>query len=387
MTDFTETIDPVAAAPRRLVRRRDERWASGVCSGLGDHFGIDPIVFRIAFAALALAGGGGILLYLAAWLVIPEEGSEESIAVQILRERRDRPMVLGLLIGLGLVGAVALSAADFWPGNGGVWLTAVLAGGALVWWNARGERPSLRRRVERVDESAPPAAPETEAEAAAVPAASSPPADDERPVPVPRRRRDSMLPAVAGVLLGGAGLLGLLSALGDVDVDTSAALAAGAIVAGAGVIAGLILRRRILGSLLVGLLLLACSGVVAAADVPLSAGIGHRVETPVTVHSLPSSYQLAVGDMQLDLRHLPLAGRTVHVVARVGVGSLRVTVPERARLIVHGKVNVGHSNLLGLEDDGTRLSRRLIERGPNADSPTIDLEAFVGVGDLQVRRG
>src|SRR5215831_9502390 len=85
MTEMTDTIEPAAAAPRRLVRRRDERWAGGVCGGLGDHFGIDPVVFRIAFAALALAGGGGILLYLAAWLVIPEEGSEESIAVQILR--------------------------------------------------------------------------------------------------------------------------------------------------------------------------------------------------------------------------------------------------------------------------------------------------------------
>jgi phage shock protein PspC (stress-responsive transcriptional regulator) len=385
MTDFTETIDPVAAAPRRLVRRRDERWAAGVCSGLGEHFGIDPVIFRIAFAALALAGGGGILLYLAAWLVIPEEGSEESIAVQILRERRDRPLVLGLLIGLGLVGAVALSAADFWPGDGTVWLAAVLVGGALVWWNARGGRLAFSRDVERVPASAPPAAPGSEA--AAPPESPSFRADDERRIPGPRARRASMLPAVAGVLLGGAGLLGLLSALGDVDVDGAAALAAGAIIAGAGVVAGLFLRRRILGSLLVGLLLLACSAVVAAADVPLSAGIGHRVETPVTVHSIPSSYQLAVGDMQLDLRHIPLAGRTVHVVARVGVGSLRITVPERARLIVHGKVNVGHSNLLGLEDDGTRLSRRLVEPGLHAGSPTIDLDAFVGVGDLQVRRG
>ena len=123
------------APPRRLVRVDEGRWLGGVCAGLGRYFDINPLVYRIAFAALALAGGTGLLLYVAAWLVIPGERSEESIAVETLRRHRDRPW---LLLGVGLLafGALlALSEARFWPSTGNLWLAATLGGAALVWWH------------------------------------------------------------------------------------------------------------------------------------------------------------------------------------------------------------------------------------------------------------
>jgi phage shock protein PspC (stress-responsive transcriptional regulator) len=42
-----------------------------VCGGLGEYFELDPVLFRAAFLVLVLAGGLGILLYLALWLVVP----------------------------------------------------------------------------------------------------------------------------------------------------------------------------------------------------------------------------------------------------------------------------------------------------------------------------
>src|SRR6266436_4461177 len=80
MTETTETIPGPAAEPRRLERSRERRWLGGVCAGLGRYFNLSPNVYRIGFVALALAGGTGILLYVAAWLVIPHEGVEDSIA-------------------------------------------------------------------------------------------------------------------------------------------------------------------------------------------------------------------------------------------------------------------------------------------------------------------
>ena len=68
------TIDEAPA--RRLVRSRDDRWLGGVAGGLGRYFDVNPLVYRIAFAALALVGGTGVLLYLAAWLVIPGEDDD-----------------------------------------------------------------------------------------------------------------------------------------------------------------------------------------------------------------------------------------------------------------------------------------------------------------------
>ena len=58
----------------RLVRSRRGRLIGGVCSGLGAHFSVDPILFRIAFVGLAIFSGIGIALYLAILLLVPEEG-------------------------------------------------------------------------------------------------------------------------------------------------------------------------------------------------------------------------------------------------------------------------------------------------------------------------
>ena len=84
--ETTETISET----RRLTRPRDGRWFGGVAAGLGAYFDLSPAIYRIAFVALALAGGTGILLYLAAWPVIPEEGEADSVAAAS-PEARARP--------------------------------------------------------------------------------------------------------------------------------------------------------------------------------------------------------------------------------------------------------------------------------------------------------
>ena len=46
-----------AHEPKRLYRSRDDRMIGGVCGGLGRHFGIDPVIVRIAAVVLLLFGG------------------------------------------------------------------------------------------------------------------------------------------------------------------------------------------------------------------------------------------------------------------------------------------------------------------------------------------
>lgn len=72
---------------KQLVRPFKGRMVAGVCAGLGDYFGIDPNIVRLVFAALTLFGGAGALIYLVAWLVVPEEGAN-SIAGDYLTKRR-----------------------------------------------------------------------------------------------------------------------------------------------------------------------------------------------------------------------------------------------------------------------------------------------------------
>jgi phage shock protein PspC (stress-responsive transcriptional regulator) len=53
---------------------------AGVASGLAGYAGVDVILVRIAFVALTFLGGAGVPVYLACWLLMPDEGSRQSVA-------------------------------------------------------------------------------------------------------------------------------------------------------------------------------------------------------------------------------------------------------------------------------------------------------------------
>jgi len=57
---------------KRLYRSTKERMLGGVCGGLGEYFDIDPTIVRLIAVIFALTGTG-ILAYIIAWLIIPEQ--------------------------------------------------------------------------------------------------------------------------------------------------------------------------------------------------------------------------------------------------------------------------------------------------------------------------
>ena len=67
-----------------LRRAVDGRMLAGVCAGLAGYLAVDVTVVRVAFGVLAFLGGAGVPAYLACLLLIPEEGSDESIAGSLL---------------------------------------------------------------------------------------------------------------------------------------------------------------------------------------------------------------------------------------------------------------------------------------------------------------
>lgn len=56
---------------KRLVRSSTDRVLAGVCAGLGNYLGVDPVIVRIAFILFSLSGGAGLFVYLLLWLIIP----------------------------------------------------------------------------------------------------------------------------------------------------------------------------------------------------------------------------------------------------------------------------------------------------------------------------
>jgi phage shock protein PspC (stress-responsive transcriptional regulator) len=59
---------------KRLYRSKKDRMLGGVCAGLGEHLDVDPTVIRLVWVVLtAISMGTGIIVYILAWIIIPEE--------------------------------------------------------------------------------------------------------------------------------------------------------------------------------------------------------------------------------------------------------------------------------------------------------------------------
>lgn len=129
------TLNPPSI--KRLERSRTDKYVAGVSGGLGRYFDLTPAVFRLGFVVLTLLGGAGILVYIAAALVMPKEGDERSIAEDILANRREHPV---RLIALGLVAVAVLSLlarTSTWPTTGAAWFLIVVAGIVFLWTSRR----------------------------------------------------------------------------------------------------------------------------------------------------------------------------------------------------------------------------------------------------------
>jgi phage shock protein C len=73
---------------KRLYRLKDGRVVAGVCTGLAANVGIDATLIRLGFALLTVFGGLGVLLYLCAWMVVPDETDGVSIAESFVGKSR-----------------------------------------------------------------------------------------------------------------------------------------------------------------------------------------------------------------------------------------------------------------------------------------------------------
>jgi phage shock protein C len=102
----TET--PPRPDERRLTRSRTNRILGGVCAGLARYLGVDVILIRIAFVVLALAVGGGVILYVIGWILIPEEepGARPPDPAPPIAPAESARLIVGVL--LIAVGAILL---------------------------------------------------------------------------------------------------------------------------------------------------------------------------------------------------------------------------------------------------------------------------------------
>jgi phage shock protein PspC (stress-responsive transcriptional regulator) len=331
---------PEPARQPRFVRPRRRRLIGGVCSGLGAHFGVDPLLLRIAFVGLTFFAGAGLWLYLAILLLTPEEGSRRA-PIRLLGSSWQT--VLGtivLIVALGvLVGVLSRtlfgSAARFGAAAGFVALVGALA--AIVWMRLRGRR---RRSADLAL----------------------------------ARNLALVVASVAGLVLlvvAGAGLAG-----------TEPHIAAWAVLAlGVALMVSALTRVRWL-VLAVGAFVLPVV-VFAVAGVDLHGGLGQRFYSPHAPSELRREYQLGAGKLELDLRgvRFPQGQTRLHV--RLGVGELVVVVPSNICVLTHAHLGGGYVGALGGESRGLDIDWHDSPRPP-AGARVLELEGHVGLGALFV---
>jgi phage shock protein PspC (stress-responsive transcriptional regulator) len=334
--DTPTTPPPSPPQPRRFLRSSSDRIIGGVCGGLGRYFGIDATLVRIAFIALALLGGTGLVVYAAALLLVPDDGEAGASS-----GGRDRAMLAAAAIALTIAG-FALGLFGNW-GFGGwlVQLAFLVLAGVAVWWFVSGERPT-------------------------------------------GGAGDVLRRAALGVgLLAGCGALAVgsffASGLGGGGVVAGLVIAAGAGLVAAAFVGGA--RWLVIPALLMAIPL----AFVAATDIDLTGGVGERDYRPASVADLDSSYRLGVGDMQLDLSDVDLPPGTTDLDVRVGMGHAQVLVPDDACVRLRGHVGAGTITLFDRTNDGLDVT---VDRAavPAAGAPVLAVDARAGVGRIDVDR-
>src|SRR4051794_13794005 len=330
------TGDAAAAAPRRLYKSRDERMIAGVCGGIAEYFGIDPVIVRVIAVALVFAGGAGLLAYVAAWLLVPDEDADPSA-------RPGRPATIAGAIALVL----AVCVLPLWNGPfGGHWsgpfVFVVFVGlaGLGVWSLASGEAPS---------------------------------AGGARDI-LRRAGFGLALLAVCVILaFGGA---------------WATAAGGGAVVAGVIVVLGawLVASAFIGGArwlILPALALALPAGFVSAADLDVRGGVGERQYRPLAAGQVRDSYRLGVGQLVVDLREAKLAAgdRKVHI--DLGVGQAVLVVPRDACVASAATVGAGQVSVFNHDSGGLDVDWQDARTAPPGRTRIV-VDGDVGVGQLAV---
>lgn len=213
------------------------------------------------------------------------------------------------------------------------------------------------------------------------------------PPPAPDRGDSVLGRATVGLMLVTLGVLWTLRLAGVLTIGVGQMLAAALLVVGLGLLVGAIAGRS-RGLVWLGVILLP---FVLVAQVPGSGwtGVFPTVNTasdavgevrlvPTDLAELESSYELGAGSLRLDLTELPLDGETVRVELSVGVGEIRVIVPDDVDLTAEGSVGIGEVRLLERSAGGLGVGDVRTDTEVEDPRGEVELELSAGLGEIRV---
>ncbi|WP_329118451.1 PspC domain-containing protein [Streptomyces sp. NBC_01465] len=425
MTD--QQAEAVAEAPAedrpQLRRHRSNKVVAGVCGGLGRHFDLDPVIFRVVLGVLAVTGGVGLIFYGFAWLLVPLDGEDENEARRLLTGRVEGTSMMAVLfalVGCGLF----LSMLSY---------VSVLVFAALLCLGVAGASVWSQRRRLADDETLDPLTAQTVADAPpetkAPPAPGGPswwrdpivkdgttgpvgsgylwgPADTPEDV-APASRRKSPRTASAAVRgprgIGGRIFLNALiwGGLGTglawdhqplgtaLQIGFACALA----VFGIGFVISAFAGRTGVGTIFLALVTAGLLAGASALPKDISTDWSPTEWKPASITSVEPKYRIGSGHGTLDLSTLTIpAGQSVTTRAEVGAGLMKVVVPKNATVHLTVDVALGDIRVPGENENDVNVSpgqhKTMTLSPPNGTTAggTIELDLKVGVGQAEVAR-
>ncbi|MEU4448794.1 PspC domain-containing protein [Actinosynnema sp. NPDC050801] len=405
-----------ATRPRRP---HDGRKIAGVAAGIAQRYQIDPVIVRVAFVAMALCNGAGVLVYLLGWLWLAQADDEVSAAESLIgRGRSSTPTALTVLLGLAvvpatgffvdggftMVGGVLLSVGSIYllhRGRGHLNRPEVVTGfgepvgvgaGVGAGPGEEGVRATVSADEHTTDRVTPPAwdplgaapfawdLPEPGTSEPAAPATTTTSAPARRP----RSRVGVATFGVAMVVLAGS----LVSSAYSDWFDAGHILGLLVAVLGGGMVLG---AFRGGGRGLIWLVVpLSVIGVAITSidfDGIDSDRVGSYQDRPTTVEQVDSRYATGIGEVQLDLTALPNSG-SVRTEVEVGLGNAHVRVPANADVVVTCRADVGDVQCLGQTSDGRGAHQEVTDNGADGEGGLkIELDVRSEVGQVEVSRG
>ena len=383
---------------RTLQRPTAGRSIAGVAAAFADYLNVPVGYVRLAFVVGAFFGGIGCVAYVAGWVLIREEDSDESLFEHWLANGRS----LSSWVGLGL-GAVAililLPSLDAFSGTGVVAIGLIVLGVLAYRGAFHGGLAGLNRQTgDGTDDrgDAPSDNPADDDDVDRSEALSTPSLADSDdlpptsatitipPRPRKRRRRRSRL---ARLTL--AALLIVVGSMAVVDTADLGAytlveyLAVALLVIGGGLVVGALFGRAY-SLVFLGLLLVAAIQITSWFDVPLAGGFGDPRFQAATAAEVESEYRLVAGQLQLDFGSLDLEGEVFTEVS-VGAGELLIVLPDDVNVRVESRVVAGDYSIPGgLSRTGTDISG-VFEHTPEGATGMVSIDASVGFGQIDLR--
>lgn len=326
---------PHGHQPQRLLfRSRNDRKIGGVAGGIARYLGVDPTVVRIVFLVLALTGTT-VLLYLAAWILMPEHPAGQPEPVW--RERAtDRN--LAIAVGLASLGLAVAILNESWLVlaiiliAGGVWLLSEKPLGAPAQMPAAPvDAPSEPVYAGASFGSPPPSL-------ASVPGGTGgwgwdmPPApgplDSVNPTPAPIKQPQRITRGVLS-LLAILIAVALAAAAGDWwDLSGARMLGIAIVIIGAGIVGGAVTNAGARGLIPLGVLAVLLLIPATAVDGLVDAGVGSTTHRPLSIEALPADYEHGVGELIVDLSELDFNGVTRNLDIDLGMGELTLILPD-----------------------------------------------------------